>query len=110
MPLGIKYLYRHDRNTGAPQRSFFCLDHWADARGSAGSANPYTYMKLPRTAMPPWPKEIDMTLKQIEKARLSLRNAGTPADRGQVRSAVIPQLTNDIQMLQQGKDAIRADF
>src|SRR6266849_925816 len=51
-----------------------------------------------------------MNLKQLEKARLAMRHAGTPADRNQLRAALIPRLANDIEVLQQSKDAVRTDY
>src|SRR5207247_498522 len=51
-----------------------------------------------------------MNLKQLEKARRALRHAGTLADRNQLRAALIPRLTNDIEVLQQSKDTGRADY
>ena len=51
-----------------------------------------------------------MNLKEIEKARLALKHAGAPADRDQLRSTLVSRLTNDVELLRQGKETIGKDY
>ena len=48
--------------------------------------------------------------KEIEKARISLRNAGTLSDRNQLRAALIAKAGKDVETLGHGKETIKQDF
>src|SRR5213594_2351926 len=51
-----------------------------------------------------------MHLKEVEKARLALKHAGAPADRDQLRATLISRISNDVEILRQGKDTIGKDY
>ena len=51
-----------------------------------------------------------MVIREIAKARLSLQNAGTLADRNRLRSTLISHLENDIRVFEQEKAIVRDDY
>jgi hypothetical protein len=51
-----------------------------------------------------------MEWRDIEKARIALRNAGVPADRHQLRSTLISQLGKRIETLKRQKEMVACDY
>src|SRR5216117_4068343 len=51
-----------------------------------------------------------MNIKEIERAQLALKHAGAPSDRDQLHSTLVSQISNDVEILQQNKNAIGKDY
>ena len=51
-----------------------------------------------------------MNRAEIEKARRSLNHAGTPADRNALGERLVSRIQNDLEVLDQQKKSVRADF
>jgi hypothetical protein len=51
-----------------------------------------------------------MKLNEIAKARTTLQNAGTPADRNQLRDTLLSHLAKDVETLRQHMATVQSDF